>query len=294
MESFGGHALSGSFFILFALWYAVQTFRRYFICRQRNAHFTSTAAFSCDFLCEHLKELPVEALLKIIFVVIGFIGEAFIGFGNGYFTSLSNLQDATMLFFFGMTGVVDLLVFYHAPLPPNTDYVSNIIFLSAEWLLFHFSVHGHKQLDTLVHTLLIYSISASIAAVAMEMHYRHSVLGPLGRSYFFLLQGTWFWHMSFILYNPSPSATPWNGDSDDELMTASLFFIWHCAINFIILLLIGSTIACWYQRQGVNMQEDGVSMKRLIHTSANGQTVVTLNDSDVESDLEFYKPLSSN
>lgn len=292
MGSFSGHALPGTFFVAFAIWYIVQSYRRYFICRLRNSRFTSTVAYPCDCVCGRLKELPLEAFIKIFFVIVGFSGEIITGFSKGHFVSLGNSQHATMFFFFGITGVVDVLVFYRAPLPPDIDYVSNILAFMVEWLLFKFHLHGRTQLDVLLHTLLIYAVIANTIAVAMEMRYRHSLLGPLGRSYFLLVQGTWFWQVGFILYNPVPGATAWKGDDHEELMIATLFFVWHCAVNFILILLIGAAIACCYRRHVGDLQEDGISMKRLIHTGANGQTLVALNDdSDLDSDVEFQKPL---
>jgi hypothetical protein len=38
------------------------------------------------------------------------------------------------------------------------------------------------------------------------MKYRHNILAALSRTYFFLVQGTWFWQVGFILYNPNPYA----------------------------------------------------------------------------------------
>ena len=295
MGSFGGHALPGSFFIVFSVWYVVQSFRRYFNSRQRNARFTSTVAFPCDCLCGRLKEMPVEAFFKILFMAVGFTGEIVTGYSNEHFVSLGNSQHATMFFFFGISGVVDILVFYRAPLPPDIDYVSAVLALVVEWLLFRFHLHGRTELDVMLHTLLIYTIVANAIAVAMEMRYRHSLLGPLGRSYFLLIQGTWFWQMGFILYNPIPGATPWKQDDPDELMIATLFFAWHCAVCFIFILLMGVAIACCYRRRSGYVHEEGVGMKRLIHTGANGQTMVSLNDdSDLDSDIEFQKPLSHN
>ena len=295
MGNFEGHALPGTFFIVFSVWYIVQSFRRYFSSQQRNVRFTSTVAFPCDCLCGRLKNMPVEAFLKVLCVAVGFTGEVITGYSDEHFVSLINSQHATMYFFFGFSGVVDILVFYRAPLPPDTDYVSSMLAFLAEGLLFRFHLHGRSELDVMLHMLLFYTIVANFVAVAMEMRYRHSLLGPLGRSYFLLTQGTWFWQMGFILYNPVPGATPWKQDDPDELMIATLFFAWHCAVNFIFILLIGVAVACCCRQRSGYTQEEGMSMKRLIHTGANGQTLVSLNDdSDLDSEVEFQKPPRRN
>ncbi|XP_025097550.1 transmembrane protein 45B-like [Pomacea canaliculata] len=290
MGSFGEQALPGTFFILFALWYVVQTFCRYFSCKQRSACFASTVAFSSDCLCGRLKILPMETFVKISLVTIVFSGEVITGFSNRTLSSLGHSQCATMSFYFGITAVVDLLVFYNFPVPPDIDYVSNILALFAEWLLFHFRFYEQTELNILLHTLLKCIIMANIAAIAMEMYYRHSLFGPLGRSYFLLLQGTWLWQVGFILYNPTSGPKPWKEDDQTELSTASLFFIWHCGVDFIIILLTGATVACCYHHKGVNLQDDGYGVMRLLHSDdncVNGQSTVTMNNYDIEDDLEF-------
>ncbi|KAK7107907.1 transmembrane protein 45B-like [Littorina saxatilis] len=295
MGTFEGHVLPGLFFITFAFWYVIQSFRRFFNSRLRNARFTSTVAFPCDCLCSRLKDLPVEAFVKILFAGIGFSAEVITGYREQHFVILGNVQHATMFFFFGISGIIDILVFYRAPLPPDIDYVSALMAFMVEGLLFKFHLHGRTELDVLLHTFLIYTIVANTVAMALEMKYRHSLLGPLSRSYFLLLQGTWFWHVGFILHNPIPNATPWKEDDHDELLMACLFFVWHCAVNFILILMLGAVIACCYRRRAGYAADDSVSMKRLIHTGANGQTLVALNDdSDLDSDIEFQRPLSRN
>lgn len=294
MVTFLGYAVPGSLFILFGLWCVFQSFRRFFNCRQRNTRFTSSVVFPCDCLCGRLKDLPVEGGLKILAVLIGIAGELGTAVNKPHVVLLNNSQHASVFFFFGISGVVDILVHYHAPLPPDIDYATVVLAFMVEALLFYFNLHDRTELDMMLHTLLVYTVLANAAAVAMEMKYRNSLLGPLARAYVLLIQGTWFWHIGFIMNNPFPGVVSWKEDGNAELVVASLFYVWHCAVDFIIILMIGASIACCYRRQANYSQDEGVGMKRLIHTGANGQTLVALNDdSDLDSDIEFQKPLSN-
>lgn len=291
MGNFGGHALPGSFFIVFALWWAVQMFHRYYTAKKRNAKFTSTAIFKCSCLCGKFKDLPVEAYLKIIFVSVGFFLEIYTGFSKEWrFVNLGNGQHATMFFFFGFTGVIDILTYYKCPLPPDMDYISIAMAVTCELVLFKFHLHGRTDLDVLLHTLLIYVIGASVVAVLLEMKYRNSLPCALSRSYITLLHGSWFWQVGWILYPPFNSSYHWEEDNHDQMMIATMIFAWHAAICMLVILGIGGIVAAFHRKFGTYLEDDGIAMKRLIHMSSNGDTVVRLNDDDSESDIEFEKP----
>lgn len=208
---------------------------------------------------------------------------------DGQFTALGNGQHATMFFFFGMTGIMDLLLYFKAPVPKDIDYVSMWLALLVEGILFKFHLHGRTPLDVHLHVLLVYTIGANILAVMAEMRWRNNVMVTLSRSYFLFLQGTWFWQVAFILYNPSPSAEEWKPDDPDSVMIATMFFVWHCGAVFLTMLVIGGFVACFHKRFK-DFNENEMAMKRLIHTGANGQTLITMND-DSDSEIEFQKPL---
>ncbi|KAL3882263.1 hypothetical protein ACJMK2_028625 [Sinanodonta woodiana] len=290
MGSFGGHVLPGSFFIVIAIWWIFHIFNRYYGSRRRNSQFTSSAIYPCSCLSGWVSEWPFEAAVKIFFVVIGFSLEIYTGFSEGRFVNIGNGQHATMFFYFGLTGIIDILTYYRAPLPPDTDYVMMSMALIVEGLLFKFHLHGRADMDVLLHTLLIYTIGANIVSIFVEMKYRHNVLAPLSRSYFLLLQGTWFYQIAFILYNPIEGAMPWDLGDHEQMMIVTMYFTWHAGLDILIILAIGGAVACVHRRLSPYAEET-VSMKRLIHTSPNGQTFVSLND-DSESETEFQTPMN--
>ncbi|KAK3104435.1 hypothetical protein FSP39_001977 [Pinctada imbricata] len=294
MGTFGGHALPGSFFILFAVWWTVQMFHRYFLSLRRNTRFRSTVTFPCTCLCGKFRDWPIEAVIKLIFVSLGFSLEIITGSRHGKFVILGNGQHATMFFFFGMSGCIDLLLYFKAPsIPKNLDYVVTLLALGVEGLLFKFHLHGRNELDVRLHTLLIYTIYLNIIAVCLEIRFRTSLLAALGRAYCFFLQGTWFWQVGFILYNPDPNAEKWKGDDHDGLMIATMFFTWHAGAVFLTILAIGGFVVCFHRAfNGYIYTEIGAASERLLSSEKNGRLINSLNDNeDSDSDIEFQKPI---
>ena len=106
MGTFGGHALPGSFFVVFAVWWTIQMFRRYFSSRVKSGvQFKSTVTFPVDFICcgpAALRRWEWEGFFKVFFTLVGFLGEVITGTEDGQFRHLGNGQHATMFFFFGL------------------------------------------------------------------------------------------------------------------------------------------------------------------------------------------------
>lgn len=232
----------------------------------------------------------MEAYVKIFFTVFGCIVEIsaaiFFFDENGY---ENNAQHATMFFMFGLSGVVDILLHYKAPIPPDSDYISMAIATASEGLLFNFHLHGRKDLDVLVHTLLVYALIANTAAFLIEMKYRHNLLAALTRPYFVLVQGTWFWQAGWILYPPFPWSFEWDQEDHGQMMVATTIFIWHLAVDFLIVLGVGCIVAYVQRRYFPSRPGDSVAMKRLINQDSYGEAGVRLVDDESESEIEYDK-----
>lgn len=294
MGSFQGHVLPGSFFVIFGVWWTVQIFRRYFrSLRRQNGKgipFQATVTFPCDCLCGRLKDLEVEGFVKVFFTFVGFVGEMVTGRHYGQFTRTANGQHATMFFFFGLSGLVDILVHHRFPLPKGVEYLVGALAFAVEATLFLFHTHGRTMLDKLVHTLLLYVLGCTIIVCILELRYRRSVLPVLCRAFLVLLQGTWFFQIAFILYNPIPGATPWNPEDPENLMVATMIFAWHAAAVLVFMVIVGIVVAKGTGRltnasslYGANtLEEVGLkSMRR-----KNGGHVVILEEEDEEDEEE--------
>jgi len=300
MGTFGGHALPGSFFIIFGLWWTVQMFRRYFASQRKGSvPYKSSVTFPVDFICcgsAKLRRWEWEGFFKIFFTLIGFLGEVITAHKDGRFTHFGNGQHATMFFFFGMSGAVDILVYHRAPLPKDSEYLIGALSFIVEAVLFMFHLHGRTQFDVLIHTLLLYVVYGNIIVTIVEMRYRNSITVSLARAYLILLQGTWFWQAGFLLYNPLPGSVPWHDNDHDEIMVVTMMFAWHMAAIFIIMMIIGSLVAAFESRSTCCRVSGDDSKSRQYDTvrlldrrdidDTNGNTNKELDISDGE-DIDF-------
>ena len=108
MGTFGGHALPGSFFVVFGVWWTIQMFRRYFASRRKPgaSSFKSSVTFPMD-CCRRcgpawLRRWEWEGFFKVLFTIVGFLGEVITATHGGRFLYMGNGQHATMFFFFGL------------------------------------------------------------------------------------------------------------------------------------------------------------------------------------------------
>lgn len=108
--------------------------------------------------------------------------------------------------------------------------------------------------------------------MALEAKYRDSVVLAIGRCYFTLLQGTWFYHIGFILYPPAGIG---HYDEEDhvQMMEVTTIFSWHfagaIAFVFFMIILVGRLTkraalkdprnAIQYQKIGMNTMKSGTA-----------------------------------
>lgn len=111
--------------------------------------------------------------------------------------------------------------------------------LSVEALLFRYHLHGRTDFDVHLHTLLLYAVYAAILSCLAEMRYPDRPLIALSRALFVLLQGTWFWQVGFILYNPLSESVSWG---NDDMMLATTLYVVHLACGLLLLLGVGVVI----------------------------------------------------
>ncbi len=64
--------------------------------------------------------------------------------------------------------------------------------------------------------------------MTLEVFFPHDLRLALCRTGFTLLQGTWFYHIGFILYPPRGFAR-WNETDHKQMMTVTMMFTWNIA-----------------------------------------------------------------
>lgn len=251
-------------FFLFGAWWTVQVLCRYFQCRQAGKRFRTTATYPC-FFCpgQRMRELPMEAIVKISLSGVGIIVE-FIGGINSQthrFDSVGNAQHITMYSFFLISGVLDILTL-RGLAPPGADYFGVVIALLVEGALFKFHLFERTELDILLHTLLLYVIAFSVIVVILEHFNRSMAILPLLRALLTMVQGTWFWAVGIILYNPTNGAQPWDPNDHQSHMLAVVCFSWHVACNLVLMFIVGGVASCCYRGAG-SVKYSSLPMKSL-------------------------------
>ena len=119
----------------------------YFESRRKNRQYKATSIFPCRCCCGRLKNGPTEAYVKILFVVLGTCVEGGKGIDDWIRDNddyQNNLQHTTMILMFGLNAVMDILLHYNFPVPPNSDYITmalavaslSFIFMGARILTF--------------------------------------------------------------------------------------------------------------------------------------------------------------
>nr|XP_053630223.1 transmembrane protein 45B-like isoform X1 [Cherax quadricarinatus]XP_053630224.1 transmembrane protein 45B-like isoform X1 [Cherax quadricarinatus] len=245
MGTFIGHVVPGAFLSLFSLWWIYNIFKKFFL-SQRAVGVRDGGSgrycyrSTCTFNSSCCPKLPVEGILKVVFVAVAMTGELSTAFVDGVFVHFNNAQHMTIYFFFGLNGAMDIVTFYGGSIPQDLDYLSAILAFCVEALVFTYHLHGRTPMDVQVHMFLVYVVGGCILAIALEMYHKRSVLPALARTYLTLLQGTWFVQMGFILYHPIGEA--WNQEDDKQMMIVTLILCWHSAAIFVLMVIAGGLI----------------------------------------------------
>uniref|UniRef100_T1JB63 CIP2A N-terminal domain-containing protein n=1 Tax=Strigamia maritima TaxID=126957 RepID=T1JB63_STRMM len=248
MGTFAGHVVPGSCFIIISIWWTFSIYRKHYKCICNNRKFFSSTWFSLN----ENSNFPTESLVKLCLVVLGISGETYTAFDrNGVFLHLENGQHISMFLFFGLQSIVEILQFYRFSfILANSEYLTAILGFIVEGLVFSFHLHGRSNLDLLVHRLLVVAIAGCCFTTTLETFVRDRPIVPLARSFCTLLQGTWFYHIGFILYPPLPHMKVWAEADHSEMMLVVMYFTWHAAADLGITLLIGTLVSFKYRKLG--------------------------------------------
>ena len=228
MGGFIGHVIAGTAFLFISVWWFIgeilEKGRRRGTARAGGSH----PQFKKEgtrfkpiqtpvwYLCRGptISKIPVEPMAKVILAVIGVLVElpfahsaTLIGEdGELLAKNLPNYGHAMMYAFFGLSGVVDLVMWYNIlPLPPKFDYLVFSLAFWVEGFLFYFHLHARNELNVRLHTIL-YIIVFVTAIVFFLAAISDQFLPFMGfvKVYLLSLQGTWFIQIAFVLFGPNP------------------------------------------------------------------------------------------
>uniref|UniRef100_A0A670JVB2 Transmembrane protein 45B n=1 Tax=Podarcis muralis TaxID=64176 RepID=A0A670JVB2_PODMU len=147
---------------------------------------------------------------------------------------LMSWPHMTMYLFYGFSGVADVLVHTSLKLPVGLDRLLLALALFAEGFLFHF--HDYKDAALTEHLYHLMSIAVFGAALcaSLEVFQRDHTLLELFRASLFILQGSWFWQIGFVLYPPW-GGPGWKQEEHGNKNFLTMCFFWHYAIGLLVM-----------------------------------------------------------
>lgn len=236
MANFIGHAFPGTLFLLFGIWWSVKYPLKYLCRKKKNAYLLGSKA--------GFQRIEVtEGIIKVIIAIIGMIVEQFVPSGPhlklyNYETKkwdhLMNWQHATMYLFFGISGLVDIVVHRTNALPIALDRMMLSLAVFMEGFLFFHHTHGRAMLDQHVHQLLLLAIFGGAFTIFLEVFFRGIIVLEMFRSSVCILQGSWLWQIGFVLYPPNGSPE-WNQMDLSHVTFLSMCYCWHYAFAILIM-----------------------------------------------------------
>ncbi|KAK3707686.1 hypothetical protein RRG08_050501 [Elysia crispata] len=290
MGSFWGHVDEGIFFILIALWWMVCAFKEYIIAESKGMSMKPNIHYDVT-IC---KPLPLEIIFKILFPIVGFLGELLDGGirfqdSEGHFVKLVYQQHMTIYGIFIIHGITDLMAWLKAPLFPMFNYVTAL--LAFLWygvaFYYHANMHGKQPVEMIVHVLPIFLMFLVSVAIVLEMRWQDGVWTMVTRAYGVLTLGTWFSHVAFMLYvhNKFPGGHSSNLDRSDpnNVTFVKAMFGMHLFVNLLI------TIAIYLMVYITLKLLYGITIKAGFHRGAHDYQHLSLGESKFDPDGSKFK-----
>uniref|UniRef100_A0A8C6ZE49 Transmembrane protein 45B n=1 Tax=Nothoprocta perdicaria TaxID=30464 RepID=A0A8C6ZE49_NOTPE len=243
MANFKGHALPGSFFLLFGLWWSVKYPLRHLSQRATSEPLSS------------IKQQPPSLCVtqSIACVHAGMLAEQFVPDGPHLYlysgekrdwVKLMNWQHTTMYLFYGLSGMVDVLTYVFQAVPLGLDRLMLSLAVFVEGFLFYYHVLHRPMLDQHIHSLLLIAIFSGAFSTLLEVFLRDNIVLELFRAGITIIQGTWFWQIGVVLFQPW-GGPMWDEKDHDNVMFLTMCFFWHWA-GAVLLLTINYALVCWY------------------------------------------------
>ncbi|KFV84137.1 Transmembrane protein 45B, partial [Struthio camelus australis] len=242
--SFNGNALRGTFFFIFGLWWSVKYPLKY-LRQKANAENQPSRGV------QRLEVL--EGTVKAFFALAGILAEQFVPAGphlllyspeTHSWTDLTHWHYTTMYLFFLLSGIVEVVSHSPLKLPVGLDRLSLSMALLIEGLLFCSRDYSDAALDRHLHSLLAIAIFAGALCAFLEVFIRDHFVLEFFRTSSFLLQGSWFWQIGFVL-SPPWGGLGWDQTDRGNFMFLTMCFCWHYA-GALAVMAANSAASRWY------------------------------------------------
>ena len=250
--------------------------------------------------------IPIEPVLKITFGSAGVIGESllrlvmepprrlewhpmsiFDEYGN--FIRMDKFQHLTMYSIFVISGVVDLLILF-IKLPYATSPLCFATAFLCQGLIFQFHTEGHGVLTPTYHKLQQLIIICCTVLAYVRTHYSRDFLINVLFGCSILLQGTWFFQSSFLVYKDGAITwqlhiTEQHSDKLEHMvpMYLATVFTWHLitvALTMLLLWGIIYSIVNWrcILKKGSGRDQDNEKYEKLMESNDGKEVVIDVEN----------------
>uniref|UniRef100_A0A3B4Y6W9 Transmembrane protein 45B n=1 Tax=Seriola lalandi dorsalis TaxID=1841481 RepID=A0A3B4Y6W9_SERLL len=242
MANFGGHAIPGTFFLFLGFWLTVKRILHHYwrTSQPKGRHNMPPFFKRMDYF---------EGGLQIFASFVGIMVEQFVVDGphahlydreNSSWVKLMNWQHSTMYLFFGIAGIALVATTTSKLVPLGVDRLALSMALFVEGFLFYYHLHSRPHLDAHIHSLLLVAVFGGSASAMLEVFVRDNIILELLGACLFILQGTWFYQIGFVLY---PLRGPqWDLELHDNVMFVTMCFCWHLAVALILVACTSSVV----------------------------------------------------
>lgn len=278
MANFGGHAIPGSFFLIYGFWLTV----KYIL----HHYWRTNQPKGRQIMPPFFKRMEyIEGGFAMFAAFVGIMVEQFVVDGphahlydGDSWVKLMNWQHSTMYLFFGISGIAIVANTASTLVPAGVDRLAISLALFVEGFLFYYHVHNRPPLDAHIHTLLLVAVFSGSASAMLEVFVRDNIILELLRGCLFILQGSWFFQIGFVLY---PLSGPqWNLEQHGNIMFVTMCFCWHLAVA---LLLVGTTFSVvWFTMKRFSGKGRDIEIGMRNTSSKSSSQKALLEESDEE------------
>ncbi|XP_060910803.1 transmembrane protein 45B [Labrus mixtus] len=280
MANFGGHAIPGSFFLLYGFWLTVKHILQHFwrTNQSKGRQITPPVFKRIEY---------IEGGFLIFASFVGIMVEQFVVDGphahlynteTNSWVKLMNWQHSTMYLFFGISGIALVVSTASELVPAGVDRLALSVALFVEGFLFYFHVHSRPPLDAHIHSLLLVAVFGGSASTMLEVFIRDNIVLELLRSCLFFLQGSWFYQIGFVLY--PPSGPKWDLELHNNIMFVTMCFCWHVAVALLLVTCISSVILFTTKRFSGQGRDIEIGMRNTSNGTSSQKALLEASDEE--------------
>lgn len=274
MATFGGHAIPGSFFLLLGCWLTIKHILQHYwrTSQPKGRRIMSPLFRTLDY---------TEGGCLIFASFVGIMIEQFVVDGphahlydteNRSWVKLMNWQHGTMYLFFGISGIALVASTASKLVPAGVDRLAFSLALFVEGFLFYYHVHSRPPLDAHIHSLLLVAVFSGSASTMLEVFIRDNIILELFRACLFILQGSWFYQIAFVLY--PPRGPEWDLTQHDNIMFITMCFCWHLAVALLLVACLSSVVWFTVKRFSGRGQDIEIGMRNTSSKSSSQKALL--------------------